>query len=70
MRHYFRLASIHQEEQGERRGNSFLQGVMKMSAHTHSALIQNRQFRARITRKECGHFNEVGRKNSLYRVRT
>ena len=35
---------------------------MKKSAHAHSALIQNRQFRARITRKECGHFNEVRRK--------
>ena len=36
---------------------------MTKSAHAHSALIQNRQFRARIARKECGkYFNEVGRK--------
>ena len=36
---------------------------MKESAHVHSALIKNRQFRARIAGKECGHFNEVGSKN-------
>ena len=35
---------------------------MKKSAHAHSALIQNRQFHARIARKEWGHSNEVGRK--------
>ena len=35
---------------------------MKKSAHTHSAFIQNRQFRARITHEECGYFDEVGRK--------
>ena len=35
---------------------------MQKSAHAHSALIQNGQFCARIARKECGHFNEVGRK--------
>ena len=35
--------------------------VMKKSAYAHSALIQNTQFGARIVRKECGHFTEVGR---------
>ena len=35
---------------------------MKKSAHAHSALIRKRQFRARIVCKECGRFNEVGRK--------
>ena len=35
---------------------------MKKAARAHSALIRNRQFRARIARKECDHFNEVGRK--------
>ena len=38
------------------------QGVMKKCAHAHSALIQNSHFDARIARKECGHFNKVGRK--------
>ena len=38
---------------------------MKKSAHAYSALIQNTQFRACIARKECGHFNEVGRKSTL-----
>ena len=37
---------------------------MKKSAHAHSALTQNRQFRARIARKARGHFNEMGRKRS------
>ena len=37
---------------------------MKKSAHAQSALIQNGQFRARIARKECGHFDEVRRKIS------
>ena len=36
---------------------------MKKAVYTHSAFIQNRQFRARIARKECGHFNEVGRRD-------
>ena len=36
---------------------------MKKSAHAYSASIQNKQFRTRIARKECGHFNEVGRKS-------
>ena len=36
--------------------------VMKESAHAHSALIQNRQFRARIARKKYDYFNKVGRK--------
>ena len=35
---------------------------MKKFAHAHSAAIKNRQFRARIARKECSHFSEVGRK--------
>ena len=35
---------------------------MNKFAHAHSVLIQNRQIRARIERKECSHFNEVGRK--------
>ena len=35
---------------------------MIKSAYAHSALVQNRQFRARIAHKEYGHFNEVGRK--------
>ena len=39
------------------------EGIMKKSAHVHSALVQNKQFRARIARKECGHLNEVRRKN-------
>ena len=34
---------------------------MKNSAHAHSALTQNRQFRTHIARKEYAHFNEVGR---------
>ena len=34
---------------------------MKTLAHAHSVLIQNRRFRARFARKECGHFKEVGR---------
>ena len=34
---------------------------MEKSAHAHLALIQNKQFSARIARKECGHLNEVGR---------
>ena len=38
---------------------------MKKSAHAYSALIQSGQFRARIARKECGHFNEVGRKKFI-----
>ena len=42
-----------------------LQRIMKKSAYAHSALIQNNQFRARIARKECGYFNEVG-KNSIF----
>ena len=37
---------------------------MKKSAHAHSALIKSRQFRARIARKECGHFNEAGRNST------
>ena len=36
---------------------------MKKSAYTHSALIQNRQFRTRNARKECGHSNELRRKD-------
>ena len=32
-----------------------------MFADAHSALIENRQFGARIARKECGYSNEVGR---------
>ena len=36
---------------------------MKKSAYTRSALIKNRQFRARVSGKQCGHFNEVGRKD-------
>ena len=35
---------------------------MKKSAHAYSALVKNRQFRARIAHKECGHFKEVERK--------
>ena len=27
--------------------------------HARSALVKNIQFRARISRKECGHFSEV-----------
>ena len=38
---------------------------MEKSAHAHSLLIQNRQFRARITRKDCGYFNEAGRNSVL-----
>ena len=41
-------------------------GVMKKSERLHSALIQNRQFRAHIARKKCGHFNKVGRKVFSY----
>ena len=43
---------------GKRKGRL----LMKKSTHVHSSLIQNRQFRARIAHKECGYFNEVGRK--------
>ena len=39
---------------------------MKKSAHAYSALIQTRQFRARIKLKKCGHFNKVGRKNDIF----
>ena len=35
---------------------------MKTSAHVHSSLIRNRQFRARIACKEFGYFIEVGSK--------
>ena len=42
--------------------------VMKKAAHAYSALIQNRQFRALIARKKCGHFNEVERKIRSSRV--
>ena len=42
------------------------QGVMSKSAHSHSALIRNRQFQALIVRKECGHFNGVGKKQFLF----
>ena len=35
---------------------------MKKFAHTHSALVQNRQFRTRIARKECSHFIESAEK--------
>ena len=35
---------------------------MKKSARAHSVLVQNRQFHARIARKECGYFNEDERK--------
>ena len=38
---------------------------MKKFAPAHSALIQNRQFRARIACKECDHSNKVGRKNTI-----
>ena len=36
---------------------------MKKSAHVHSALVQKGKFRARKAREECGHFDEVRRKN-------
>ena len=35
---------------------------MKKSPHAQLALVQNGQFRARIARKKCGYFNEIGRK--------
>ena len=41
---------------------------MKKSAHAHSALIENRQFRAHSARKEYGNFNEVGRKEMLLTI--
>ena len=57
------LASTPWQEPGKRQVViAFLQEVMKKSTHAHSALIQSRQFRARIARTECGHFNEVWRK--------
>ena len=61
------ICALPRQEQEEKQGviraiTSYR--VMKKSAHAHSALIQNVQFRARIARKECGHFNEVGR-NSI-----
>ena len=37
---------------------------MNKFAHAHSVLISNKQFRARIARKEYGHFNEVGQKEN------
>ena len=41
---------------------------MKKYAHAHSALIQSKQFRGRIARKECAHFNEVGRNAIFYNM--
>ena len=35
---------------------------MKKSAHAQPSLIKKKQFHARNARKECGYFNEVGRK--------
>ena len=56
MRLCFWLDSIPRQEQLERRG------TMKQTAHAHTTSIYNRQFGARIARKDRGHFNEVGRK--------
>ena len=38
---------------------------MKKSAHAHSAMIQNRQFRARIARKDNSGENEISEKKAL-----
>ena len=46
----------------DRNREKVLQWVMKKCAHTHSELIQNRQFWACIARKECGQLHEVGKK--------
>ena len=51
---YWRIRAINHE------------GIMKKSARAHSALVLNRQFHARIARKVCGHFNEIGRKYILH----
>ena len=59
------IFAVPRQEQGERQGVIKAitpYGVMKNSAHAHSVLIQNGQFRARIARKECSHFNEVRKK--------
>ena len=41
---------------------------MKEFAHAHSSLIQNRQFRARIVRKECaGNFNQVAGEKEYFK---
>ena len=39
---------------------------MKKSAYAHSASIQKNQFCFRIACKECGYFNEVGRKLTFF----
>ena len=64
MRHYFCLALT---GIGKTTGSN-KSYYLSESAHAHSAFIQNEQFRARIVRKKCDHFNEVGRKRNFQKL--
>ena len=72
VRHYFCLANIPRQKErvitftGSKKGYYSLGSNEKVCACALGIDLKNRQFRARIARKECGHINEVGRKRFFF----